>query len=110
MKCRAEASGGSGLLHARKDAGDRGSAAGSGHVSRAQVMAAAGLRDEAAPTVGGSRLSCSGDQGCGGSAGSELGSHRRAAGLRAREGLTAGGSEECEGCGMKMSRGPLFIK
>ena len=94
MKCTAEASGGSGLLHAHKDAGDRGSAAGSRHGSRAQVMAAAGLRDEAAPTVGGSRLSCSGDQGCGGSAGSGLGSHRRAAGLRARSSGHGRGSRQ----------------
>ena len=64
---------------ARRDAGDRGSAAGSGHSGRAQDKAAAGLRAEASPTVGGSRLGCSGDQGCGGSAGTGHWSHRRAA-------------------------------
>ena len=58
----------------------------------------------------------------GGSAGSGLGSHRRAAGLRARS--SRRGAEQEPGhwmqgtraqskwvwCGMKMSRGPLFIK
>ena len=64
---------------ARRDAGDLGSVAGSGHDDRAQDTAAAGLRAEAAPTVGGSGLGCYGDQSCGGSTGVGHWSHRRTA-------------------------------
>ena len=55
---------------ARRGAVDQGSAAGSGHGSKAQDTAAMGLKAEAAPTVRGSGLGCSRDQFCGGSTGS----------------------------------------